>query len=142
MKMSRAWLVLLGVLATVFVPISANAQDSPGNCKLSSAKGAFGFSENGSILGFGLYASVGTIVSDGAGNMKGVFTESAGGIISSGITFVGTYVINQDCTGTAVLTDSLGRVGHRAFVLVDQGKEFHYLFSDPGFIATGVAKKQ
>jgi hypothetical protein len=74
--------------------------------------------------------------------MKGVFAESAAGAIGSGITFTGTYAVNQDCTGTAELTDSLGRTGTRAFVIVQEGKEIQYVFTDPGFVATGIAKKQ
>src|SRR5256885_17265075 len=101
MKMRRGWLVLLAGLVSVIVPFHANAQDSPGNCKLSSAKGAFGFSESGNIVGFGSYAAVGTIISDGAGNMKGTYTESAGGARSSGITFVWTYTVSPDCTWAA-----------------------------------------
>jgi hypothetical protein len=74
--------------------------------------------------------------------MRGVFAESAAGSIASGITFAGTYTVNPDCTGAAQLTDSLGRIGNRAFVIVQEGKEVQYLFTDPGFVVTGVAKKQ
>ncbi len=112
------------------------------HCGLSSAKGSFGFVETGTIIGFGSYAATGTLIADGAGKMTGTFAESANGVITSGITFNGTYTVNADCTGTAELTDSLGRKGTRAFVIVQQGKEFSYLFTDAGFVATGIAKKQ
>lgn len=139
----KSWFAGLVCVSSIGVSAAVMAAPAPPEtCKLSSAKGAYGFSESGSIVGFGPYAAVGTIVSDGAGNMKGIFSESAGGAIGSGITFVGTYAVNPDCTGTAELTDSLGRTGTRAFVIVQQGKEIQYVFTDPGFVATGVAKKQ
>jgi uncharacterized protein YcfJ len=137
------WYFAAGALLNVVVaPLGAVAQQPRDRCRLSSAKGSYGFTETGTIVGFGAYAAVGTLVSDGVGGMSGVFAESAGGAIGSGITFVGSYRVNADCTGTAELTDSVGRTGSRVFVIVREGKEIQYLFTDAGFVATGTARKQ
>jgi outer membrane lipoprotein SlyB len=131
-----------GCLTAVVVPLGAVAQQPRDRCGLSSAKGSYGFTETGTIVGFGAYAAVGTIVSDGVGGMRGAFAESADGAIATGITFAGTYRVNADCTGTAELADSAGRTGSRAFVIVQEGNEIQYFFTDAGFVATGTARKQ
>ena len=117
------------------------AQASDRRCDASTLHGSYGFTESGSIVGFGSYAAVGTLTSDGKGNFTGAFTESLNGLIGAA-TLTGTYQVMPDCTGSAVLRDSLGRVGTRSFVILADAAEVPYLFTDTGFVATGVAKKQ
>src|SRR5437763_80872 len=109
-------------------------------CDVATPQGSYGFSESGLIVGLGNYAAVGTLISDGKGNFTGAFTESFNGPIAPA-TLTGTYQVAPDCTGTAVLRDSFGRTGNRAFVILEDAAELDYLFTDAGFVATGSAKK-
>lgn len=130
--------VLLGFCLLAF-GTGASAGDR--KCDVSTLQGSYGFTESGSIVGFGSYAAVGTLTSDAKGNFSGAFTESFNGAIASA-TLNGTYQVAPDCTGTATLHDSFGRTGNRAFVILADAAEINYLFTDPGFVATGIAKKQ
>ncbi len=44
------------------------------------------------------WAGVGVLTFDGAGNVSISFTQSLNGTISTGLTGVGTYTMNSDCT--------------------------------------------
>lgn len=147
MKTISILLLSLAVLiAAGAVPFRAATDDNPSEetapCTLSSANGAYGFVESGTILGLGPYVSAGTVISDGQGNMKGIFAENAAGLITNNITFAGTYTVNPDCTGTLIFTDNRGRTASRAAVIVQHGREIDYIFTVPRIPGTGVAKKQ
>ena len=135
-KESFALLLCLCLLALGNVAAAADRR-----CNVSTLVGPYGFTESGLIVGFGSYAAVGTLTSDGKGNFIGAFTESLNGAIGVA-TLTGSYQVAPDCTGTAILRDSFGRTGNRAFVILADAAEINYLFTDPGFVATGVAKKQ
>ena len=120
--------------------VGSAAAASDHGCDVSTLQGTYGFSETGVVVGFGNYAAVGTLISDGKGNFTGAFTESFNGTIAPA-TLTGTYQVAPDCTGTAVLRDSFGRTGNRAFVILEDAAELDYLFTDAGFVATGSAKK-
>jgi hypothetical protein len=130
--------VLLGFCLLNFGNVASAGDRS---CDVSTLHGSYGFTESGPIVGFGSYAAVGTLTSDGKGNFIGAFTESFNGAIAYA-TLTGTYQVAPDCTGTATLHDSFGRTGTRAFVILADAAEINYLFTDPGFVATGNAKKQ
>jgi hypothetical protein len=120
------------------------------DCKTSDLKGPYGFSAQGSVQGLS-YAEVGREESDGKGKVSGRATQSFDGVIQT-VGFSGTYTVNSDCTGTATLAvdpgaslssfmGSTSTTGTRAFVIVDRGKQFHYMFTTPGTVVAGSGAK-
>jgi hypothetical protein len=90
-------MVLLSVAAV------ALAGDQHGcKCSIASIKGAWGYSESGTlyhpVAGAIPYASVGSYTVDRDGNLSGERTASAGGTIGVA-KLQGTATVNPDCTG-------------------------------------------
>jgi len=73
--MKRHHSILLSIAffaAAAALPISTTTganrdANEDASCMLSSASGAYGFVESGTIIGLGPYASAGTVISDGEG---------------------------------------------------------------------------
>ncbi len=113
----------------------AGAED---RCSNRSWHGSFGFTLRGWRIGGsdpGPRAAAGRLTADGSGNLAGTETRSRSGLILRG-TFVGTYSVNPDCTGsaTATLSESDGstEVRHFDFVIVDSGKGIRGVQTDEG----------
>jgi len=79
---------------------------------------------------------------DGQGHATLTQTLNING--SGGIrdTVTATYTVNQDCTGSEVITQTDGSLTHIDFVIVDHGKKILTLPTDPGSVITGTAIKQ
>ncbi len=114
-------------------------QDEP--CSNASLSGSFGFTATGTVLAVGPVAQVGRQTFDGEGNTAGTGTISANGNIFRG-TFTGTYTVNPDCTGSLTFEESVLGVVHADVVIVDDGREFRAIQTDPGVVLTVVEKKQ
>ena len=115
-------------------------------CSLRTTRGRYAAIIQGSIVGpnAAAVASVGTFEQDFAGNITGSDTASFGGQIIPR-TYSGKITVNADGTSTARLTVQTGTPGlviNLKGVLVDGGKEIHFIQADPGTIITGVAKRQ
>lgn len=134
------------LLAVLFLTLSAVAQDqSDPACNLSSLKGSFGFQISGNNNFFGPFAFSGRFTADGKGNLtSGTGTESVAGDVVSGVPFIGTYTINADCTGSAIVTfirsDNQQQAG-LDFTLVNDGKGLLFMSSDEQTTETGTAQK-
>ena len=104
---------------------------------LHSLSGAHGFSYSGSAAGLGEVASSGRIDFDGAGGLSAVFTTSVGGTAFTG-SFVGTYRVNADGTGSIVIhLPWLGTRAHGDFVIVEHGAGTFFTATDRGYSVTG-----
>jgi hypothetical protein len=137
--MNRYLLLVVMAAASTIVCLPANAE---GCDKL---EGSYGFSRNGTA-GFGSIsaAAVGVISFDGAGNISGNDTTSVNGTIIRR-TFVGSYTLNSDCTGSLTitfLTGTPGRVSPNDFVGIDNGLELRLINTNPGEVIVGTARKQ
>jgi hypothetical protein len=135
--------VLLAVLLLA-MSAAARAQDEPA-CGNNSLKGSFGFQISGTNNFFGPFAFSGRFAADGKGNItSGSGTESVAGDVVSGVPFIGTYTINPDCTGKAVITfvrsDNQQQAG-LDFTMVNDGKGILFMSSDQQTIETGAAQK-
>jgi hypothetical protein len=123
---------------------AAYAQDGP-TCSTASLKGSFGFTISGTNNFFGQFAFSGRFAADGRGNItSGTGTESVAGDVVSGVPFIGSYTINADCTGKAIITfvrsDNQQQAGLN-FTLVNNGKGIMFMSSDQQTIETGTAQK-
>lgn len=88
--------------------VAASAQEGQA-CSNASIRGAWGYTETGTVIAITspsptpiTAAAVGRYDFDDAGGFTGVQKSSAGGAVSSD-TKLGTYVVNEDCTGTLTL---------------------------------------
>jgi hypothetical protein len=123
------------------MPLHAHAA----TCTDSNWSGAFGYkltgsSDNGQFTG--RRAAVGTLVSDGKGNLTGTETQSTDGTITTGLTFAGTYTVLKDCSGTATVTLSSTEVRHFNVVIVSTGKEVIGIQTDHDTEVTMTVTKQ
>ena len=107
-------------------------------CSNASLKGAYGFQGFATIVPAGTpRAIIGRFVLDGVGSWSATLTMNDNGTIRR-ITDSGTYNVNADCTGT--LSPVSGSV---EIVIVDKGKEFYQLRTDPASVVLyGVTKRQ
>jgi hypothetical protein len=111
------------------------------HCSTASIKGAYVISCEGTAVGVGPVAVLGTFTADGQGNATEVETLSLNGQISRGVPFTVTYTVNADCTGSFVST-GLGSVFHNEFVIDDNKKEIRLMPTEPGFVAVCILRKQ
>lgn len=114
------------------------------NCNNGMILGTYGVRLEGSIPGVTNLSNVGIETYELDANFNGVFrgtdTNSFDGQIVPR-TFQGTYKVNTDCSGSGRYTDSLGNTINFAFVAVDGGRELFLQGTDPGIIASGVARR-
>jgi hypothetical protein len=146
--MAPITLVIAG-FATVFVLgiVSTAQADEHKECSSASLRGSFGFTRTGTLLALpppsaGPFGEIGRQTFDGQGNTEATATLSANGNINR-VTIQGTYVVNQDCTGSMTLLISpLGVTAHLDFVIDDDGTELRAIATGPGTIETRVYRKQ
>jgi len=135
-----------------FLVASGTAKKTPpGGCSLETFKGTYALFGEGMVTaqipGFPpppvLFAHNGIFTADGAGNFSGEDTASFDGVIVPG-TFTATYAINPDCTGSAVITDSLGLAIHEVGTITGMGgfRELHSIITDAGWVVAETSKKQ
>lgn len=121
--------------------VARQAQGAGAPYTLRSLRGAHGFTYSGTVAGLGAVASSGRIRFDGRGNLAAAYTTSVGGTAFTG-SFVGTYTVHQDGTGSVLL--SLPRLGLQArgdFVLVDGGRGTFFTSTDAGFSVAGSTRR-
>lgn len=131
------------------LPASAAAAAAPQggphqgpNYNLRSLRGDHGFTYDGTILGIGPIASSGPIRFDGQGNLSASYSTAVNGVTFRG-TFVGTYTVNADGSGSVVLgLPRLGLQAHGDFVLIDDGKGTFFSCTDAGFSIRGQTRRQ
>ena len=138
--------LVLGRSTLLTIPV-VRAQSADA-CTLSSWKGNYGYSINGFFYdsqgNFGVYESMGRLAADGNGTFTAVDTVSVDGSVTPGRKLTGTYLIKDDCTGSAIFnTASDGKVaGNWDLVLVTGGKEVMLVEKDTDIILHGTAKLQ
>jgi len=133
-------IISLVVFASMFVAGAVpNAQ--AGQCSNASLKGAYGFLDSHTHVPAGTpFAALGRWNFDGKGNFTITLTINDNGTVTH-VNDSGPYTVNADCTGKIFI---LGGTGTVAIVLVDGGKEFYELPTNPSSLVTSfsVAKKQ
>jgi hypothetical protein len=139
--------VRLAVLASAVIGLSAilasgssrHTAAADGGCTNASLRGAYGFADQGQAFDasgteVAEIAAAGRIVFDGNGGLTGTEWESLDGVITT-IPFIGTYVVQPDCTGRTHIHD--GMTADLRFMIVEGGQEANYFVTDPGVVAEG-----
>jgi len=118
-------------------PVVSSPQGASLAYTLASLEGRHGFSYEGTSRVFGTVASCGRIDFDGEGGLRAEYTTVLGGRPFHG-TFVGTYTVDPNGTGSVVLELPLwGAQVHGDFVLVDRGYGTYFTSTDPGYSIIG-----
>jgi hypothetical protein len=133
-------IILLVVFASMFV-VGAVSNAQAGQCSNASLKGAYGFLDSHTVVPARTpFAALGRWNFDGKGNFTNTATFNDNGTVTHANDF-GTYTVNADCTGKIFI---IGGTGTIEIVLVDGGKEFYSLATNPSFLVNSfsVAKKQ
>jgi hypothetical protein len=138
--MATPMMIVCGLLAS---GASARAESEDAVCSNRTLQGDYGYAAEGVLLGIpGLpeapFRSVGMTHFDGKGNLTWVEHTVVNGVpLNVGWTAAsGTYTVNPNCTGTAVVNTPNSPVPlNLAFVVVKQGKEIHSVL-DANAIAT------
>ena len=100
MKLTAVRTTLAVILFAVLVGMAATANAS--SCSLARVAGNFGYTTTGSIPTLGPFAAVGHVTFDATGHFDGAQTTSFAGTLFDE-TVSGTFTVNSDCTGTAVV---------------------------------------
>jgi hypothetical protein len=142
--------------AIAFPALSSVAREQHGDsCSSATLSGSFGFTMTGTIgvpSSPQLFADVGTQTFDGTGNTDVNSIVSVNGTLFHS-TLQGTYVVNQDCTGSFTLSGSSVPISgsgstvnipptQHAFVIVGGGTEFDLIPENSGSVRVGIGKKQ
>lgn len=131
--------IAIGIMLVFGLTTAAAAQVGRG-CSNATLKGAWGYTETGSVIAPTptggtvtlAAAAVGRYEFDRAGNFEGEQDSSANGAVGHD-TKAGTYTITPECTGTLTLTAFRDGVPQRqsvwTFVLVDHGQEMRAIMT-------------
>jgi hypothetical protein len=145
----RAGLAAISVLGMLLVAPEPRFIDTAlaqnGGCSMSQLLGAYAVYGQGSgILGNppqqGIEVDVGIATLDGKGNLAGSITFSFNGKIFR-TKFIGTYLVNSDCTTTINIHDDLGEQLQEEGVVLDHGDEIRFIETNPGTVIARVAKR-
>jgi hypothetical protein len=130
---ARSLLIIASLCAAW--PTAVWADDGDHRCSVATLQGGFGFTFTGTANtpgGPSQRGGVGRIVFDGLGNLIGTVTSNSDGAVLRR-TFVGTYTVAADCTGSFsnTFTDALD--GHATFdvVIDDDGSEYRSITTPP-----------
>jgi hypothetical protein len=126
----------LAAIAFAVAPQALKAADDPCPLRNATLHGTYiSLHPAGYIVGVGPVTANGTITFDGKGNSSNTFSVSINGVIQRGVTVVGPYVVNHDCTGTLSQSDDT----NYDFVVMPDGSRFSWIETDPGTILSAEA---
>ena len=98
-----AHIALTVALCSMFLGVALASQAQPG-CTLSGVAGEYGYTSSGTIAAppVGPFGTVGRVTLTDSGTFSGAQTTSIAGNIFEE-TVQGTYTVNSDCTGAAIV---------------------------------------
>ncbi len=132
--------IVCGVLVDRTAALGQEQQTDPAMCSLATLHGSYGgqfsgvaFMDDGSRRGE--YVGNGMGIFDGDGNLTNRFTGMSNGKPFAG-TSTGTYTLEPDCTGTAILavTQASGsaQLTRSELFVVGEGKDIFLVQKEPG----------
>jgi hypothetical protein len=142
MKINVVRMALGIVLFAALVSTASTA--TAGSCSLARVAGNYGFTTNGAIPTLGPFAAVGHVTFDASGHFDGAQTTSFAGTIFDE-TVSGTFTVNPDCTGSAIVnvyhSGVLFRTTNLDLVWVSNRNEIRAIFRTAGTAITIEAKR-
>ncbi len=134
--------LLAPLLFTMALSLGSPVPDGPppsATCSASMLNGRYGFVLNGQHVGIGNYGLIGIFDVDGTKEIKGKGTQTINGE-RSGVSFTGTFSVEDDCTGKADLLFKSGNLTKVLFVIVADGREVLLMDAGGHTIEMGYAK--
>lgn len=107
-------------------------------CTDLGVKHTYAFGATGTVVGSGQVAYVGQLVLNGAGKLTGTVSLSQDGSIATGVALTGTYQINSNCTGSAVITPKGLPAMSANLLVVNGGTELMVIETDATTVITGL----
>ena len=122
--------------ALVLAVAAVGWADDGRKCSNALLAGTWGYTKTGTIYlptGAALFASIGTLTFDAAGNVTGTLEASLGGTIGNS-EVAGTFTMNANCSGTMAFgvydqSGNLLRTVTMALVLDDKARELRGLMT-------------
>jgi len=127
---------LLNVSAVVALSLAVWGQCSDANVTGKYGFGIHGFAKNAQPISIAGY-----IKADGKGTFTATESGSIGGTIFTNVPVSGTYSINPDCTGSAIVKAPKA-VNHFNLVVVSGGKSLQTVSADAGNVEIEVVQAQ
>jgi hypothetical protein len=110
-------------------------------CTNRKVSGTYTYRLEGTLAGVGPVAVIGTFTQSNDGLFIGRHHAiSFNGQIALNIPYRGTFSVDPDCTGSGAFTDVTGLKVTFRYVVMDRGREIHFLNTDAGNVLHGVAK--
>lgn len=144
-------LVLAGALWTVSsttMPVRAQSDGQDARflhrriCSDGTLRGSYAARTEGSVVNAGPFAAVGIFTFESSGVVTNTATSSTNGVIQTG-SVVGTYRLNDDCTGDMTIPSVNPNAPPLSFNLVvaGRGQEIYYIATRSPAVLTGVARR-
>lgn len=137
----------ISLILPSFRPSQVSAQiapergNSPVQCTNGLLNGRYGYEIKGTLAGVGPVVLVGTITHSYDGTYTGAMTASYNGQIVPFLPFSGNFAVNSDCGGTSSFSLPDGTKVTTRIVVVERGKEYFIVNTDPGNVLSGVIKR-
>ena len=127
--------------AQVSAQIAPDRGNSPVQCTNGLLNGRYGYEIKGTLAGVGPVVLVGTINHSYDGTYTGAMTASYNGQIVPFLPYNGNFAVNSDCSGTSSFTLPDGTKVTTRIVVLERGKEYFIINTDPGNVLSGVIKR-
>jgi hypothetical protein len=111
-------------------------------CSDNTLKGNYGLLVSGTDSGGHLTAASNQIAADGNGILTGTQTLSDNGVITSAVAIAGSYQIDSNCTGSAMITPQGGVASNYGLVVVSGVKPLELIDADAGTNQMGYGEAQ
>lgn len=134
-------LILPSFRPSVSAQIAPDRGNSPVQCTNGVLNGRYGYEIKGTLAGVGPVVLVGTITHSYDGTYSGAMTASYNGQIVPFLPFSGNFAVNSDCSGTSSFALPDGTKVTTRIVVVERGKEYFIINTDPGNVLSGVIKR-
>jgi hypothetical protein len=138
-------LLTLGVIFG-FALLGATQIAQARQCTSSDAAGTYGHTSTGTVVtpAIGPFTAVGHVTFTESGTLTGSQTTSiAGNLVEE--SFQGTFTVNPDCTGSAIVYvyhgSTLARTSHLSLVWDSHQNELRAIFLTPGTAISIAARK-
>lgn len=129
-----------------WIALGTDKKVPPGGCSLGSLKGSYAMYGGGTITGNDPplpYRDIGIVNYDGAGNFAGYDWAMVGGTFVPD-SFTGSASVTESCAVSIEIHTTAYGVLHAMGWITGEGKsqEFHFIYTDPGLLASGTLRKQ
>jgi hypothetical protein len=110
-------------------------------CTNRKVSGTYTYRLEGTLAGVGPVAVIGTFTQGSDGSFRGRHHAiSFNGQIVLNVPYDGKFSVDPDCTGGGAFTDVTGLRVTFKYVVMDHGREIHFLNTDTGNVLHGSAK--